>query len=116
MLVLYLVCTEARLVVWALAAAQQRKRGLVVSAAQLAPEAAKLDAASRNPDPSLRALRWFSQPLFDDVLADADAAAVAHSKKRAAKHMAKAESDSDEDEDEDDTPAVPGKFGNDVTH
>jgi hypothetical protein len=48
----------------------ERKRGggLLKTAADLAPEAAS--APVKAVDPTARASRWFSQPLFDDVLAD----------------------------------------------
>ncbi len=97
-------CVAVPLCVSCTAAAQQRKRGLVVSAAELAPEGARADAASGNVDPRLRANRWFSQPLFDDVLADADAAAIQKSKgkKAAATAARKRAADSDDSDDDDD--------------
>ena len=78
-------------------AAQQRKRGLVVSAAELAPEAARADKAAGQVDPRARASRWFSQPLFDDVLADADAAAIQQSKDK--KKSLKRRADDSESDD-----------------
>ncbi len=38
-------------------------------------------------DPRVRASRWFSQPLFDDVLADADAEAVEASQRLKQVHI-----------------------------
>jgi hypothetical protein len=77
----------------------------VVSAAELAPEAAQADIRASHVDPAARAARWFSQPLFDDVLADAAASAVTAGKKKRAAPVVH-DSD-DEEEEEEEAPAAP---------
>ena len=75
-----------------------------MSAAELAPEAAQADIRASHVDPAARAARWFSQPLFDDVLADAAASAVTAGKK---KRAAPVVHDSDDEEEEEEAPAAP---------
>ena len=77
----------------------------MVSAAELAPEAAQADIRASHVDPAARAARWFSQPLFDDVLADAAASAVTAGKKKRAAPVVH-DSD-DEEEEEEEAPAAP---------